>query len=119
MSNLYREEILEYYRDPVNKGSIIGPDYSLHETNASCGDSITLYLKLDKNGRISSAKFEGSGCAISVASTSMLTEHLEGKTIKEAKKITLKDVYEMLGGSVNPGRIKCASICLKALEKIN
>jgi len=81
--DLYREEILEYYKSPANKGILKDADYVIDETNASCGDDIKLYLKFDKKDIITDVKFDGHGCAISVATTSMLTEYLIGKSKKE------------------------------------
>ena len=116
--DLYREEILEYYKNPVNKGQMKDPDITIHETNASCGDQITLYLKFDKTDTLTDFKFDGHGCAISVATTSMLSEYLIGKTKQEIKQINLETINKLIGGPVNTGRIKCASLGLRALEQL-
>lgn len=114
--DIYRQTILDYFKHPRNKGKLEGADLVVTETNASCGDEIQLYLKM-KGQVILRAQFEGGGCAISQAATSMLCEALEGMTIKQVSKLTLDDVYAMLGGPVNPGRVKCVSLGLKALEQ--
>ena len=116
--DLYREEILEYYKHPVNFGRPKDYDIKIKETNASCGDEITLYFTFGSDNQLNHIKFDGHGCAISVASTSMLTEVMLGKNKQQLKKLKLDDVYKLLGGPVNASRVKCATIALKAIEKL-
>jgi len=116
MTDLYREEILDHYYHPRNAGKLEPADLVGHETNPLCGDEVTMYLKFDGN-HISDVKFEGSGCAISQAATSMLTEYLIGKSKKDLGKLDLKIVLDLLKVQVGPGRINCALLPVQALQK--
>jgi len=119
--SLYREEILDHYRNPRNFGKLDQAKIKIRETNASCGDLIDIYLNLkeskNKTKIVEEIKFEGEGCAISLAAASMLTEAVKGKQITEVEKLADEDVFNLLGGKVNPGRVKCATLALVALKK--
>jgi nitrogen fixation protein NifU and related proteins len=116
--DMYQEVILQHYRTPKNFGPLEGADRTGEESNPLCGDHITLRLKLDPTGqKIDSARFEGDGCAISMASTSMLTEHLVGVPVKEAEAITRDNVLHFLGIPLSPVRVKCALTGFSALGK--
>lgn len=114
--DLYTEIILDYYKYPRNKGRIADATNSAEEDNPLCGDTIHIDLKI-KNNKIIDAKFNGQGCAISQAATSMLTEKLIGKTLSESKELDSKDVLEMLGIPISPGRMKCATLGLVTFKK--
>ncbi len=116
--DIYTETILDYYKNPPNKGKIKNYTHIVEEKNATCGDKIKIYLKTDKNGKITKAMFEGEGCAISQSATSMLLEEIEGKNISIIKKLTPKTIKTLLGINVFPGRTKCATLCLFALKNI-
>jgi len=116
MDDLYRENILDHYRNPRNYGELEDPDISHEEYNPLCGDRITIQLKVNDDDVIEAVRFHGHGCAISQASASMLTEMIEGMTLDEVKKITKEDVLEMLGIPIGPVRLKCALLSLKALK---
>src|SRR3990172_6290826 len=107
MSDLYREEILDHYYHPRNTGKLDPADLTGHEVNTLCGDEVTLYLKF-KGGRIADIKFEGSGCAISQASASMLTEYLKDKSRKDIAKLDLDTIQSLLKVDIGPGRVNCA-----------
>jgi len=119
--SLYREEILDHYRNPRNFGKLDQAKIKIRETNASCGDQIDINLNLkegkNKTRIVEDIKFEGEGCAISLAAASMLTEAVKGKQITEVEKLADEDVFNLLGGKVNPGRVKCATLALVALKK--
>ncbi len=115
MDDLYRENIIDHYRSPRNKGHIEEPDIHYHDVNPFCGDEITMELKLDGD-RIVDVAFDGKGCAISQASASMLTEEIMGKTMDEVKAMDKDDILEMLGIPIGPVRLKCALLSLKALK---
>lgn len=115
--DLYSEIILDYFKNPVNKGQIEHASASVTEHNPLCGDKIRIDLLLDKKGRIAEAKFSGEGCAISQAAASMLTEKLIGKTPAQIKKIDNNEVYEMLNIPISPGRVKCALLGLVTAKK--
>lgn len=115
MDDLYRENIIDHYRHPRNKGHLEHPDIRYHDVNPFCGDEITIELKLDGD-RIVEAAFDGKGCAISQASASMLTEEILGKTLNEVKAMGKEDILEMLGIPIGPVRMKCALLALKVLK---
>ncbi len=108
-SDMYRQQILDHYKNPRNYGDIEEPDISHTGENPSCGDTIEMQIKLDDaNETIEYVSFTGDGCAISMASTSMLSEQLQGMTLEELDEMETDDVTEMLGVDISPMRIKCA-----------
>lgn len=115
MEDLYRENILDHYKHPKNRGRIPKPDASAHDSNPLCGDEISIFLSI-KGSRIEDIKFEGSACAICIASASMLTEEAKGKTVKAAASISKGKVLSLLGIDPGPSRIKCALLPLKVLK---
>ena len=114
---LYKENILEHYKNPQNKGELKGRTSFSRGINPSCGDVLALYVK-EENGKIIDAMFDGEGCAISTAGASMLTEYMKAKSVSELKKINEEKVYKMLGVSISPSREKCALLCFNAMNKI-
>jgi len=118
MDELYLENILEHSKNPLNKGVPKRYDFAEEGVNPSCGDSIILYLTFSDAGKVKDVQFDGDGCAISVAATSMLTERIKGIDVKDVEKIASDDIYEMLGVRVAPGREKCALLSFRTLGKI-
>jgi nitrogen fixation protein NifU and related proteins len=116
MDDLYRQYILDHYREPRNAGHLDAPDISAADTNPLCGDRVELDLKLEGD-RVGEVRFRGRGCAISQASASMLTEKIEGATLDELKAITPADVLEMLGVEIGPARQRCALLALRVLHE--
>ena len=116
MSDLYRQIILDHYKHPLNKGKLINPDVIIEESNPLCGDNIDMYLKI-KNGELKDISFEGKGCALSIATTSILTEEIKGKKIEDIKKIGREEVYALLGIDVSPARTKCVMLSLATVKK--
>ncbi len=118
MYDMYQEAILQHYRAPKNFGPLEGAQYAGEESNPLCGDHITLRLKVDPTShRIDAIRFEGDGCAISVASASMLTEAVAGHTLEEAQRLTRDDVLQRLGIPLSPARVKCALTGFVALGR--
>jgi len=114
--DIYREIILDHYRNPRNKGSLPNADISIHDSNPLCGDEIDIHLKVEED-MIKDIKFEGRGCAISQASASMLTEQVLNKPLNAVKDIANEDVLENIGlMNLGPARIKCALLSLKVLK---
>lgn len=113
---MYREHILDLYKHPHNFGIIEDATYKFDNFNYSCGDKVTIYLKLEKN-RINDAKFNGQGCAISIASASILTDIVKGKTLEEVKKMSKEEIIKMLNIPISYSRVKCALLCFDALKK--
>lgn len=113
---MYKEIILDYYRNPRNRGTIDSPDSKARDSNPLCGDVVEMQLKFSE-GKVSDIKFSGDGCAISQASASMLTELVMGKAVDEVRKIDKTLLLENLG-SPNLGavRIKCALLPLKVMK---
>lgn len=112
---IYKENILDHYKNPRNKCKI-NNCISCKENNSSCGDEVEIFLKI-KNNKCECARFLGEGCAISQASISMLTEKLEGMSVDEIKKLTKQDILDMLGIKIGFGRMKCALLSLKVAIK--
>lgn len=116
--DMYQEVILQHYRSPRNFGPLPEADLSGEESNPLCGDRITMRLKLGPDGQtISDVRFEGDGCAISMASASMLTEKLKGKTLESAGAMRRDDVLALLGIPLSPVRVKCALTGFAALGR--
>ncbi len=114
-NELYRENILDHYKYPRNRGTLENPDVSFEDANPLCGDRLRMDFKF-KDGRIEAVRFSGVGCSISQASASMLCEKIEGMALEDAKKISREDVLELLGIELGPVRLKCALLSLKTLK---
>ncbi|ERG95647.1 Fe-S cluster assembly sulfur transfer protein SufU [Haloquadratum walsbyi] len=116
-SDMYRQQILDHYKNPRNKGEMSDPDFSHTGENPSCGDTITVDVQLkDDNETIKYVSFTGDGCAISQASASMLSQHLQGMTLEELDELDTDDVTEMLGVDISPMRIKCAVLARQVAQ---
>ena len=113
---MYREHILENYRNPENFGELKNPTTTYKQFNPICGDEIQIQL-LIKNNKVVDVKFKGQGCAISIASTSLLTKKIKGSTIKEIKSLQNEDLLDLLKIKINPARLNCALMSLDALKK--
>lgn len=114
--NIYRENILDHYKNPRNRGPLPDADITVEESNPVCGDRLKLMYKLDGD-RVEQIKFEGEGCAISLAAASMLTELAQGKTIAELTRIRDEDLLKEIGVPLSPTRIQCGLLALSALRK--
>ena len=139
LEDLYKEVILDHYRSPRNKGRLEPHDVALERNNPLCGDEIELFLRFEGED-VAAVAFEGKGCSISQASASMMTEKVQGVSIKEAERVaesikrmmageeegdakTLGDLVSLKGVVKYPVRIKCALLgwntLLEALEEAN
>jgi len=132
LDDLYRQVIMDHYSHPRNKGSIAPDALTVELKNPTCGDEITLQL-LVEDERVKDVRFEGSGCSISMASASMMSEAVKGKSVMEAKRISqefrklmkgeeadadlLGDLESLGGVSKFPARIKCATLAWNALDR--
>jgi nitrogen fixation NifU-like protein len=116
MDDLYREVIIDRYKNPQYRGSLNPHDISFEDDNPLCGDHIRVDLRVDENGMVTEAVFDGQGCAISQASADLLMESILGKNLDEVKAITKDDLLEMLGIELGPVRLKCALLSLKVLK---
>ena len=118
MDTIYREYILDLYRNPKNKKKIKNATYTAHKNNPTCGDEINIYVNA-QNGKIDGVGFEGVGCAISQASASLFTEYIKNKSLDEVIQMTDADVLGLLGIDVGINREKCALLIFRTfLESI-
>ncbi|MBI2983728.1 MAG: SUF system NifU family Fe-S cluster assembly protein, partial [Chloroflexi bacterium] len=115
MDDLYRDYILDHYKNPRNFGELEGATHQYHDTNPLCGDEITMFLLVGEDGRVQDVHFTGRGCAISQASASILTDEIKGKALDEVKAIDRDHVLANLGITISPARVKCALLSLKTL----
>lgn len=134
LDTLYRQVIMDHYKNPRNRGVIEGDHMTVDMNNPTCGDRIQLQLQVD-DGKVKDAKFDGEGCSISMSSASMMTQAIKGKPIDDALKMSetfselmqgndienedldLGDIEALQGVSKFPARIKCATLAWKAMEK--
>ncbi|MBU37812.1 MAG: SUF system NifU family Fe-S cluster assembly protein [Anaerolineaceae bacterium] len=116
MHDMYREFILDHYKNPRFHGVLDNADITYEDDNPLCGDVIRVDLRVNGDKRVVDAAFSGQGCAISQASASMLMEEIQGKTLDEIKEYTRADILEMLGIELGPVRLKCAMLALKVLK---
>lgn len=116
MDDLYRDEILEHYRNPHNFGVLESPTTTKEGANPLCGDRITLMLSINDEGLVEDVAFTGRGCAISQASASMLTDEIKGKPLSEVVQMGSQDVLDNLGIEISPARMKCAMLSLETLR---
>lgn len=114
--DLYTEIILDHYKNPKNYGSLENAMISVVEYNHLCGDKVKMDFFLE-DGKIKELRFEGNGCAISQASTSMLTEKLIGMTVKDVAAISNQYVYDMINIPISPARVKCALLGLMCAKR--
>ena len=116
MDDLYREVIIDRYKNPRLRGELDPHDYSYQDDNPLCGDEIRIDLRVDEEDVVTEAKFSGQGCAISIASADLLVESIVGKRLDEIKALAKDDVLELLGIELGPVRLKCALLSLKVLK---
>jgi nitrogen fixation NifU-like protein len=114
---LYREVILDHYKNPRGHGVIEAPDASAEGMNPLCGDEVTIFVSLGDDGEtIEDVKFSGRGCAISQAATSMLTEMVKGRSADEVATLPKEELLEEVGIPLTPIRLKCALLGLGVLK---
>jgi len=116
MDELYRDQILEHYKRPHNFGRLESFDLEFEDSNPFCGDEQHVFIRLDESDRVAEVSFEGQGCAISTAATSLLTDELVGKTRQELLELPKDYVLELLGIDISATRMKCALLGLKVVK---
>jgi nitrogen fixation NifU-like protein len=110
--------ILDLYRHPLNKEKLAKFDVQHKEHNPLCGDTVEVYIEFAKNGTVKNISWDGEGCAISQASTSLVTDFVKNKSKTAILKIGQKEVLEMLGlKNLNPARLRCAMLGLESIRK--
>jgi nitrogen fixation NifU-like protein len=114
---MYREVILDHYKNPRNHGAVEAPDAEAEGQNPLCGDEVSVSVKFGADGEtIESMRFEGRGCAISQAATSMLTELVEGRKASEVAVLDKEELLDEIGIQLTPVRLKCAMLGLTTLK---
>lgn len=113
---MYREDILEHYKNPENFGTLEPHTFKHQGENPLCGDLLDIAVQLDDADGIEEARFEGQGCAISQAATDILLSHLQGATVDEMLAMGEDEMLELLGIDVSPLRVKCAVLPLVTLQ---
>ncbi|MFC0523852.1 Fe-S cluster assembly sulfur transfer protein SufU [Pontibacillus salicampi] len=134
LDQLYRQVIMDHYKNPRNKGALEGDHLTVNMNNPTCGDRIELQLQVEDD-KVVDAKFDGEGCSISLSSASMMTQAIKGKSVEEAVKMSgifsdlmqgkevdvdmddLGDIQALQGVAKFPARIKCATLPWKAMEQ--
>lgn len=134
LDNLYRQVIMDHYKNPRNKGVLEEGSLTVNMNNPTCGDRIQLTMKVE-DGKVIDSKFDGEGCSISMSSASMMTQAIKGRSVEEAVKLSkifsdimqgndydeddldLGDIEALQGVAKFPARIKCATLAWKAMEK--
>ena len=116
MDDLYREQILEHYKRPHNFGRLDEYDLDFEDTNPFCGDEQHVFIRLGEDGTVAEVAFEGKGCAISTAATSMLTDELQGMSREELLRLPKEFVLDLLGIDISATRMKCALLGLKVVK---
>ncbi len=112
---MYMEHILDLYKNPLNFGILENADFKDRCFNPSCGDEVEIQVKVNSN-IVEDVKFIGKGCAISIASASLLTDYIKGKSLEELKNLTREDMMELVGIEVSPSRVKCITCSLVSLR---
>ena len=116
MDDLYREQIIDRYKNPQYRGKLDPHDITFEDDNPLCGDHIRIDLRVDENGFVTEALYSGEGCSISQAAADLLVESIIGKNLNEIKELNKEDLLEMLGIDLGPVRLKCALLSLKVLK---
>ena len=116
MDDLYREQIIERYKEPHYRGHLDPNDIQFEDDNPLCGDHIEITLRVDKDDKVVEAAFDGHGCAISQSSADLLVESIHGKALDEIKSMNKDAVLDLLGIELGHVRLKCALLSLKVLK---
>ena len=116
MDQLYREQILDHYKQPRNWGELEDPDYEFEDNNPLCGDVLKVQLKVDGDGVVQDLRFSGAGCAISQASASLVSDEIKGMKVDDVVRLDREAVLELLGIDISATRMKCAMLGLKVVK---
>jgi nitrogen fixation protein NifU and related proteins len=116
MDALYRDFILEHYKDPRNFGTLEPHDLEFHDYNPLCGDELGVHIRVDEEGKIVDLRFHGQGCAISQAAASITSEELIGMDVDDVPELSAEWVIDQLGIDISPTRRKCALLSLKVMR---
>ena len=114
--DVYAEELIYNYEHPANKRQMEDPTISIKEENVSCGDVVTVYLKIDKDV-VKDVSFSGSGCVISMGTANILMNSIKGKRLDELEKISRQDLLKLINIDPGPARMHCATLSLRAAKR--
>ncbi|QDS93361.1 NifU-like protein [Roseimaritima multifibrata] len=115
--DIYEEHVLDHYEDPYHRGHCDSVTHAEEGKNPLCGDEVRVELKLDADGKVQEAWFEGKGCVISQASSSMLMEKIEGMTFEEVREYTAEQMLELFGPHLTPNRQKCCLLPWRVVQR--
>ncbi|MEA3356945.1 MAG: iron-sulfur cluster assembly scaffold protein [Patescibacteria group bacterium] len=115
-NSLYKEVIIDHFKNPRNWGRLKKPDLEAHVTNSVCGDEVTVQMNL-KNGKVHDIKFEGKGCAICVAGSSIISEKIKGMSVESVNDLDHDVVLDLMGMNSKSPRLKCAVLGLEAAKR--
>jgi nitrogen fixation protein NifU and related proteins len=115
MDDLYRDNILDHYKNPRNFGELDSHDLAFHDHNPLCGDELGVHIRVE-DGKIADLRFHGHGCAISQAAASISSEELIGMPVEHVSDLSAEWVIEQLGIDISPTRRKCALLSLKVMR---
>lgn len=113
---LYQQRILDHYEEPYHRGECPEATHAHEDDNPLCGDVIRVALRINGEGRVARAWFDGDGCCISQAAASMLMEKLEGMTIQEIKQFSAQDMLRLFGARLTPNRQKCCLLSWRVTQ---
>ena len=116
MDDLYRENILEHYKQPRNFGELPDADLEFEDNNPLCGDELKVMLRVDDDGVVQDVRFDGHGCAISQAAASMASDEVKGMQVSDLLKLDRAFILDLLGIDISATRMKCALLSLKVLK---
>lgn len=114
--DIYEEHVLPHYEDPYHRGHCDGVTHAHEGDNPLCGDVVRVEIRLDDEGRVREAWFDGDGCTVSQASASMLMEKIEGMTVAELKQFSAEDMLALFKASLTPNRQKCCLLSWRVLQ---
>lgn len=117
MNDMYREYILDLYRNPLNKGVLSEYTHKCHGHNPTCGDDIWIYIHI-VDERVEDISFEGKACALCIAGASIVTEKLKQMSIHQVVTIPAEQVYQWLGIEMEVTRIKCVTLALRTTQEM-
>lgn len=116
MDDLYRDNILDHYKQPHHWGELTDPDLEFEDYNPLCGDELKVQLHVDSEGKVTDIRFSGHGCAISQAAASMASDEVIGMSLDELLKLDKSFILDLLGINISATRMKCALLTLKVLK---
>ncbi len=116
-NSIYTPILIDHYKNPHNFGNLENKTHIGEMRNRSCGDELTFQLKINKNRIVEEAKFSGQGCALTIATASLLSEQLRGMSVDDIEKLNLESANALLQINISPSRITCVMLPIQAAQK--